>query len=633
MKRTLSALLLYFLSSLTVAQVPAVHSNMGTDEEGLYYEKDGEKLYALPEKGRSLSHFEEAASGTEEGIAFDFRNDLNGTLYFGFISQEGDFHFPVYFKKEARIEDGKAEIPIKEALSGKYDMIGWEEEGKGELGYRVLNEKGEMLYDGRVAFEGNGPFRCIPTIVDGPTVNTVTHEECRILYWTDRKAETELFVRPADLNTEMEGGFNIVRDREARKKHEVHLEELEPDTEYRYEVRLEDGRKSVGRFHTSPEPGSRKKFTFAYASDSRAGKGGGERDLYGANAYIMKRIGALCHAEDAAFLQFTGDLINGYSNSIPDQKLQYRNWRRSIEPFWRYMPINTAMGNHEALTHAFPNEEGKYPFSVDRFPYKEESAEALFAELFVNFENGPESEDGASYDPDPEAKNFPSYKENVYSYVHDNVAMLVLNSDYWYAPSVAYESGTSGGLHGYIMDQQLEWLEKELKGYEARDAIDHIFVTLHTPFFPNGGHSHDDMWYSGNNDPRPHVNGEKMEHGIIERRDQLLERIVNRSEKTRAILTGDEHNYNKLQVAPDMPRYPKGYEGDSLELERSIWQINNGAAGAPYYAQEELPWSDRVDPFSTKNALVLFHVEGESLRMETVDPRTHEILDELTLHE
>lgn len=615
------------------AQVPKVHSNIGKDEE-LFYEKEGEKLYALPEEGQSLQRFLDAPSGTDGGIAFDFGGELNGTLYYGLISEQGKFHFPVFFKREGRIEDGKARIPVREAFSGKYDMTGWQERGKGTIGYRVLNSSGEMLYQGRVNFrEEGGSFRCGPTMVDGPTVNELTSSSVTLAYFTDRDVKTEAMVRPAELSPDMEGGVDLVQEREARTRHEIELDRLEADTEYRYEIRYGKERTETGTFKTPPEPGARDPFTFAYTSDSRAGKGGGERAFYGANFYIMRKMGALCRAKDAAFLQFTGDLINGYSNSPEDQRLQYANWRRAVEPFWRYMPIYATMGNHEALVHAFPNEEGEYPISVDRFPYEDESAESLFAERFTNFENGPESEDGASYDPDPDQKDFPSYKENVYSYVHDNVAMIVLNPDYWYAPSLATESGTSGGLHGYIMDRQLEWMKGELEDYEADEAIDHIFVTLHTPFFPNGGHSHDDMWYSGDNTPRPHVDGDPVEYGIIERRDQLLDAIVNESEKTRAILTGDEHNYNKLRIGPGMPRYPEGYEPDTLALEREIWQINNGAAGAPYYAQEELPWSDRVSSFSTKNVLTLFHVDGEQVRMEAIDPRTYEVVDEVLIHE
>jgi hypothetical protein len=77
--------------------------------------------------------------------------------------------------------------------------------------------------------------------------------------------------------------------------------------------------------------------------------------------------------------------------------------------------------------------------------------------------------------------------------------MIVLNSDYWYAPSLGHENSTSGGLHGYLMDNQIMWLRKIIRELEQNPSIDHIFVTQHTPVFPNGGHSGDDMWYSGNN--------------------------------------------------------------------------------------------------------------------------------------
>jgi len=56
------------------------------------------------------------------------------------------------------------------------------------------------------------------------------------------------------------------------------------------------------RFRTAPAPGSRQPFSFAYASDSRSGYGGGERNIYGTNAQIMGRIGALACRENAAFV-------------------------------------------------------------------------------------------------------------------------------------------------------------------------------------------------------------------------------------------------------------------------------------------------------------------------------------------
>ncbi len=627
-------LLLFGFAKATAQDVPAVHSHIGTDEKGVFFEVEkGRKLYSVMEEGLSFQRFERAVSGTKDGLAFDMGNGIDGTLYYGFISEQGKYHFPVFFKHSSKIRNGKAQVDIANEMSGKYDMIGWEDDGKGNLGYRVIDDQGRMLYQGRIAFSGTGPFKCRPTIVDGPTVNTLTDTGVRIAFRSDRRVVSELMVRPRKLAADMEGGVDLVSEKEPRKRHLFELKELEPATAYRYEIRFGDAGKRTGHFTTAPEPGSRSSFTFAYASDSRAGQGGGERDMYGTNFYIMRRIGALCMKKDAAFLQFTGDLINGYSTSRKDQRLQYMNWCRSLEPFWRYMPVNTTMGNHEALLRAFPDSGRAYPYSVDRFPYPEESAESLFRERFVNFSNGPESEDGTTYDPDPDKKDFPRYDETVYSYVHDNVAMIVLNSNYWYAPSMAKEPRTSGNIHAYIMNEQLAWLEEEIQRFEQDQRVDHILLTLHTPLFPNGGHSDDDMWYGGSNGPRPYVNGKALEEGIIQRRDALLDILVNDSEKLRAVLTGDEHNYNKLRIGPGMERYPEGYEPDTLALERSIWQINNGAAGAPYYAQEVLPWSDRVSAFSTKNVLTLFHVDGKELRMEAIDPRTFEQVDALKLHE
>jgi hypothetical protein len=58
-----------------------------------------------------------------------------------------------------------------------------------------------------------------------------------------------------------------------------------------------------------------------------------------------------------------------------------------------------------------------------------------------------------------------------------------LNSDYWYAPTVSSEPATSGGMHGYLQDNQLRWLQQIIAKLEADKNIDHIFLTQHTPVF------------------------------------------------------------------------------------------------------------------------------------------------------
>ncbi len=464
--------------------------------------------------------------------------------------------------------------------------------------------------------------------VDGPEEEGAAGEK-------EGKAKSSLAGTGGPLATVTSRGLGETASTEKKYKgakgklHEIKIEGLEPATDYSYIIYYGDNTQEYS-FRTAPEPGSRTSFTFAYASDSRSGSGGGERDMYGANFYIMKKIMALAMHKNSAFVQFTGDLVNGYQEWKQHINLEYANWKRAVQPYGAYFPIYVGMGNHEALTRTFSSGEA-YNISVDRFPFDTESAESAFARNFVMPRSSLLSEDGAVYDPSENTVDFPSYSENVYYYTYDNVAVVVLNSNYFYAPSTQLISFSSGGLHGYIMDRQLEWLDRTIAGLESNPAIDHVFITVHTPFFPNGGHVQDDMWYGGNNQYRPYVAGSALEKGIIERRDQLLDIIVNRSKKVIAVLTGDEHNYARTKINPDMDIYPDSYFFRKIKLKRTIYQINNGAAGAPYYAQEETPWTPWVSGFTTQNALVLFHVRGDEIEMEVLNPDTLEEVDRLKL--
>ena len=53
--------------------------------------------------------------------------------------------------------------------------------------------------------------------------------------------------------------------------------------------------------------------------------------------------------------------------------------------------------------------------------------------------------------------------------------------------------------------------------------------------------------------------------------------------------------------------------------------------GAPYYAQDETPWSAAVSGFSTQHAVCLLIVEGPRVRLETVNPETLAVLDRAVL--
>ncbi len=616
---------LYILVSLLKAQpkIPGVYKNLVYgDDEVLYYQIDIGYIPAYEqEELYPLAKMMGNPKGTKTGLIFNFKNkDLNGTLYYGFIPYGDSKHpYPVYFHSSSQIREGKAEINILSNLSGKYDMVEWQKNARGTLGYRILNEKGEFIYDGKITFKGTGPFDIDHTIIEGPFINLLQPDGATISFTTNFKSMARILVNKKEFF-----------DKEKTKIHEIEIVGLKPGTEYKYAILLVGGGKQTFSFKTAPEKGSRKPFIFAYCSDSRNGQGGGERNLFGANYYIMKKIMALTKYKDARFMQFSGDLIDGYLVNESEIDLQYANWKRSVEPFAHYLPVYTSMGNHEVLLHAFVDTNDCF-IRIDKFPFDKNSAEAVFARNFVNPVSELKSEDGAYYDPNENMTDFPGYEENVYYYSYDNIAMLVLNSNYLFAPDLISYQTLGGNLHGYIMDNQLKWLENTLYKFENDSLVDHIFVTLHTPAFPNGGHVTDDMWYNGNNAPRPYINGNPVKKGIIERRDEFLDIIINKNSKVVALLTGDEHNYNRLRICKEMPKYPENWRGEKLEITRDILQINNGAAGAPYYAQEQTPWTEFVSGFTTQNAVVFIYVDGEKVWVEVLNPDTLELVDKFII--
>ena len=611
-------------SQNTKEQIPRSFSNIVQKGNQLYF-RNPKNGNLAPQKTtcpfEQIQNLAVMPTGTETGIAFNFNNaSFNGTLYYGLYSSLPEkYAYPVYFKKSAEIKNGKAEINLQQT-AGRYDIAGWEQTGQMKLGYRVVNAKGVILYDGKINIKGKGPFTPDLTLTEGPLVNMLSDTSVVISFETNEPCRPEVLVN----------GKKFVNSAETGLHHEIHLTGLKAAVKYLYTVNYGDNSETYS-FKTAPKEGSRTAFTFAYASDSRKANGGGERDIYGVNAYVLKRMAVLAAKEKAVFMQFTGDLINGYSSCLGQQQLEYANWKNTVEPYWHYMPFVIAPGNHEAFLKVFDN-GSHYGVSVDNFPFDKVSAEKIFADEFVNPVNGPTTEDGAVYDPDKNTTDFPSYKENAYYYVYDNIAMVILNSNYWYTPNPHQIPLTGGNVHAYIMDNQLKWLKNTLAKLQNDNRIDHIFVTIHTPAFPNAGHGGDDMWYGGNNQIRPWIDGKPVKKGIIERRDQFLNLLINKNPKVLALLCGDEHNYTRMLITDNTPRYPQNYDKPEVKLSRSLWQITNGSAGAPYYGLQKMPWSGFVKKYTAQHALMLFDVDGKKVTLRVINPDTFEKIEQVKLN-
>ncbi|MFO8053816.1 MAG: hypothetical protein R6U19_01450, partial [Bacteroidales bacterium] len=579
-----------------------------------------------------------------------------GRLYYSFTKAGRiDLSSSQYFDEAVQIEKGKAEINILNKLSDLGGGFDWQERGNNELRYRILNQNDRILYEGRLIVQGQGSFTLGPTIVEGPFISRLTYNKVVISFRTRK---------PATCNIAVNG--RILRGKQESRQHNILADGLEADSTYSYHLLCGDYTFSSS-FRTPPAPGSGEEFVFAFASNSVAEKGGGEKDIFGVNAHILKRAGALANSRDVDFWQFTGDLAKGYTENTDHAGLQYASWKRAMSSFAHKRPVFVGMGGSEAVSMRFRRATGEH-LHVDRFPFDKKSSEAVFSRQFEHFKNGPPAEFGALYyvfeqdtsetagmeadkareadavsgsTPPPGAVEsyctgkefgtesvFPTYQDNVYSYRWDNIGMIVMNSAYWHAFKSDYIPLSSGNPLGFIMDNQLRWLAFTLKQMENDPKIDHVLVSLYSQLFPVDHQQNKGMWYGGDNQVRPYINGKPHEKGIIERRDAILDMMVNKSTKTVAVLCSQSRGYQRLLINDSLQRYPEDYNKPKLKLDREIWQISSGLSGDSYSRGEMRPWSAHQKAYSNQSNMVFLYVEGEDIRLEVVNPETLERIEE-----
>jgi hypothetical protein len=620
--RTALLLSLSFASTVLFSQSKTVPSALGKQfsynaDGKLQLVKDGQTFIEVGNTDKfQLAQMSGDPQGAETGIALDFHDPtLNGSVSYGTYNDSVQYPTIFFLPRPVEMKNGKALLEIKKTFYGNSnDFAHFEDTGKGVIGFRVMNDAGHILYEGRVAFTGKGPFTVQPTVIEGPLVNLLEPTGSTIAF------ETQV---PVLASIEIDG--KSFADSQAGTHHEIAVTGLTPDTVYKYTVHYGD-RADRHAFRTAVAKGSRKPFSFGFVADTRAVKAGGERDFGEVNYQAVRAGMASAVSRNIAFMQVMGGNTTGNNPSVGGHMLEYANYKRAFEPFWASVPVYTGMGNHEANYFQFVPVSGNGKGTrIERFPYATDSGTVAFARSFVLPTNGPESEDGASYDPSPNPGDFPTYKENVYFYTYGNAAFIVLNSEYW----KAVDPQVNGNPEGYVMDQQLKWLEQMVQKFEADPAIDHTFVITHSAMFPTGDHTDAGMWFFGSNDPRPMINGVKTDKGIIERRDQIIDICINHSKKVVGFLTGSEHNFSTLTVTPTLSIYPDNYPAKKLAIKRTFTVVNNGGGGAYSYSkmnagQYHTPFNDKFEHFSGPTTMAIFHINGLNVTLDAYNPETFE---------
>lgn len=516
------------------------------------------------------------------------------TIYLGLPNDEIALNWPVYSASQA----------VRETAAGVHHKATFDVRGYlNRFAARMLLTGGIFayrleLYDPRKPAAQfldrdfhfrveNDKFRLAINITEGPFLTQIDRDSAVVWWVTDKPARGEVHI----------GGDRVVAgESPSATRHVVRVTGLETGKTYGYEVisRTADDevRSRSYRMKTAPND---PKFSFVFTCDGRTGGlGGGDTALEGINGVSARSLAVQMASHDPDLLIFTGDLINGYTTREDDFRAQLRSWKRIYGPLWHQLPIYAGMGNHESLLDIL--EDGT---QADK--QGDHSAEVVFASEFVHPMNGPE----------PESPGSPPYKGSVYSFDYAGCHFVQLNSDYWYSnrPQIR-----PGNRFGRLLPGQLDWFEKDMQ--EARKSgRQHIFVFVHEPAFPNGGHVADSLWGGGDAD------------GIASR-DRFWSIVTQAG--AAAVFSGHEHNYSRTLIDNQTPVHPDGSTNPAFS--KPTWQVTQGAAGAPFYPRDFMvPWRAAVQKFVAHTwSYCHVQVRGTQIRLETYS-YTGELLDQAQL--
>jgi hypothetical protein len=517
-----------------------------------------------------------------------------GTLYVGLPNDEVALDWPIYNASQPVTEES-----ARLKHTARVDVRGFATRSAA----RMLLEGGTLayrleLYDARKGaaqfidrhfcfLVERDRFRKAPAILEGPFLSEL-NVDSGVIWWV-----TDI---PTNGEVRLTGGAATASENGLANRHVVRLKGLSPNTKYRYQVvsKASDGeaRSRTHSLRTSPrEP----EFSFAFTCDGRTGGlGGGDTALEGINGISARALAIQMARRTPHLLIFTGDLINGYTTREDDFRAQLRSWKRIYGPLWHEMPVYTGIGNHESLIDVL--EDGT---QLDK--PGEQSAEAVFASEFVHPMNGPE----------PERPGLPPYKGSVYSFDYAGCHFTQLNSDYWYSSRPQQHPGNP---FGRLLPKQLDWFESDLKSARSAGAH-HIFVFVHEPAFPNGGHLQDSLWGGGDAEG-------------VKARDRFW--TIAAQAGASAVFSGHEHNYSRTLIDSKTPVHRDG--AANPDFVKPTWQITQGAAGAPFYPQDfTAPWTKNVKKFVAHTwSYCLIQVRGPRVSLETYS-YTGELLDQAQL--
>jgi len=596
----------------------------------------------------------EALGPGQDGLVLDLRSlkrlvdgtevdprDIYGAAFFGpypFEGAETVFRYK-RFRERASVQDGRAVLRVGRLLEEIRNSEGWRDRGTVLIRFELFEKRRDRdrnlgVCDVVAAFvrEGDG-YRRPPWLMGGPRLQGISSKDptrAAVAFRTDRPVRAAVVLDDGRVFTSPVG-----------REHAVQLDGLQPGRENAYRVEVGEIISPRYRFRAAL-PAGQGPVVLACFGDTREAAGDGERALMGVSFHTVELLAAQARLHDADLVAVSGDLVIGYTSSRADFMTQLGAWELAVAGFSCSGPVYPVMGNHDALLRVFELDGGKR-LSLDRWPYATDSAEAVFGQVFGNPDDGPR----------PADPRLPPYHGTVYTVQQGLVRLIAFNNNYWYSDKPAKAGGSP---EGYILEDQMRWLERELDRAEADSTVRWVFLLAQEPVMPCGGHVDDAMFYDGDNNVRAYVWRAGVlapePQGILQVRNRLLLAAARRR-KVAAVLGGDEHAYYRLLIGPDVPvgdvsRDDRDGDGRIAwrdeepasplhDMPRALWFVTSGGGGAHYYAEQSTPWTDywlaQPDPrrgfrYSSQENLVIFRATAERVSLQAFNPYG-ELIDEV----
>jgi len=297
---------------------------------------------------------------------------------------------------------------------------------------------------------------------------------------------------------------------------EVTLTGLQPQTAYRYRVRVvPDGPSAGGTFRTAVQRTS--PFVFGVYGDTR---GDTEGHAFALDALLAFKPHFVINTGDLVELASEADWVRFWSTLNPLQG----QWNLAA-----HVPCYPVVGNHDL---AFVSEQGEELLYDSPGP---QEAIALWRRFFSLPTNGPQ---GQFYTGEPQGYDY-SFSERVYSFKYGVAKFIVLdvNDDATAELDTNRYMAASGAPSYHPGSLQYQWLERELA--DGRKTCAFTFVFCHHSPFSSSTHSQPGEPLSGR--PLRVLNDLFLQYGVttvFSGHDHCYERSLYKDAKT-----GAELNY------------------------------------------------------------------------------------------